>query len=220
MRDAFHEALHSLSDELVEMTRLVGSAMARSSTALLDADLGLAESVIAADEKVDAIHHELDARAIELLAREQPVATDLRQVVTTLRMSADLERMGDLARHVAKIARRRYPDTAVPAEMRGIVLEMSQVAERIVVKTGSVIASTDVEAAVQLERDDDEMDRLHRELYLHLLDASWSHGMECAIDITLIGRYYERYADHAVSVARRVVYLVTGEYADTGVSLP
>ncbi|HEU4674580.1 MAG TPA: phosphate signaling complex protein PhoU [Motilibacteraceae bacterium] len=214
MRDVFHEALDALSDDLVEMTRLVGSAMARASTALLDADLAIAESVIAADEAVDHLHHDLEARAIDLLARQQPVATDLRIVVTALRISSDLERMGDLARHVAKVARMRFPESAVPADIRGTILEMSQVAERIVVKTGSVIASKDVEAARQLERDDDEMDRLHRELYRHLLDGTWTHGIESAIDMTLVGRYYERYADHAVSVARRVVYLVTGEFAE------
>ncbi|MGN6334264.1 MAG: phosphate signaling complex protein PhoU [Motilibacteraceae bacterium] len=214
MRDVFHEALDALSDDLVEMTRLVGSAMARASTALLDADLAIADSVIAADEAVDHLHHDLEARAIDLLARQQPVATDLRIVVTALRISSDLERMGDLARHVAKVARMRFPESAVPADIRGTILEMSQVAERIVVKTGSVIASKDVEAARQLERDDDEMDRLHRELYRHLLDGTWSHGIESAIDMTLVGRYYERYADHAVSVARRVVYLVTGEFAE------
>ncbi|RJK97736.1 phosphate signaling complex protein PhoU [Vallicoccus soli] len=215
MRDAFHEALDGLNDDLVEMTRLVGSAMGRASQALLDADLELAESVIAADEAVDKLHHDLEARAVELLARQQPVATDLRIVVTTLRMSAELERMGDLARHVAKVARLRYPDSAVPPQARGTILEMSQVAERIVVKCGSVVASKDVEAALQLERDDDEMDRLHRLLFRHLLDGSWDQGMECAIDLTLIGRYYERYADHAVTVAGRVVYLVTGEYPAT-----
>jgi phosphate transport system protein len=212
MRDAFHEALDSLSDDLVEMTRLVGSAMARASTALFDSDLALAESVIAADEAVDALHHGLEARAIELLARQQPVATDLRIIVTTLRMSAELERMGDLARHVAKVARLRYPESAVPADTRGTLLEMSQIAERLVVKCGSVIASKDVQAALELERDDDEMDRLHRLLFRHLLDGTWNHGIECAIDVTLLGRYYERYADHAVTVARRVVYLVTGEF--------
>ncbi|MGN6243109.1 MAG: phosphate signaling complex protein PhoU [Motilibacteraceae bacterium] len=215
MRDVFHEALDALSDDLVEMTRLVGSAMARASTALLDADLAIAESVIAADEAVDHLHHDLEARAIDLLARQQPVATDLRIVVTALRISSDLERMGDLARHVAKVARMRYPESAVPADIRGTILEMSQVAERIVVKTGSVIASKDVDAARQLERDDDEMDRLHRELYRHLLDGTWTHGIESAIDMTLVGRYYERYADHAVSVARRVVYLVTGEFVES-----
>ena len=214
MRDHFHEELDAISDELVEMTRLAGSAMSRATTALLDADLGLAESVIAADEAVDALQRELEQRAFDLLARQQPVATDLRTIVTSLRMSADLERMGDLARHVAKVARLRYPESAVPAELRGTVLEMGQVAHRIVTKAGSVIASKDVTAALELERDDDDMDRLHRALFTALLDDSWDNGIEAAIDVTLVGRYYERFADHAVSVARRVVYLVTGERAD------
>ena len=212
MRDAFHEDLDQISDELVEMTRLAGSAMTRATTALLDADINLAESVIAADQQIDGLRKELDDRAVDLLARQQPVATDLRMVVTAMRMSADLERMGDLARHVAKVARLRYPASAVPPEARATVLQMDQVAERIVAKVGSVIAAKDVEAALALERDDDEMDDLHRELYGMLLDSRWAHGTESAVDLTLVGRYYERFADHAVSVARRVVYLVTGEW--------
>src|SRR6185437_2102878 len=166
---AFHEELDRISDQLVEMTRLAGSAINRATTALLDADLALAESVISADEQIDAIQRGLDEASIDLLARQQPVATDLRIVVTGMRMSADLERMGDLARHVAKVARLRYPDSAIPAEARATVLQMGQVAERIVAKAGSVIAGKDVETAVTLERDDDEMDRLHRELFNMLL---------------------------------------------------
>src|SRR5919202_1464667 len=220
MRDAFHEELARTSQQLVEMTRLAGSAMARATTALLDADLALAESVIAADEQIDRIQRELDDTALDLLARQQPVATDLRTIVTGMRMSADLEPMGDLARHVAKVARRRYPDSAVPPELRATVLKMGPVAERIVAKAGSVIASNDVAAAVQLEQDDDEMDRLHREVFAALLGGSWDHGIEAAVDITLVGRYYERFADHAVSVARRVVYLVTGEWHEALVPDP
>ena len=212
MRSTFHDDLDHTRDQLVEMTRLAGSAMARATTALLDADLAVAESVIAADERLDEIQRGLDELALDLLARQQPVATDLRTIVTSMRMSADLERMGDLARHVAKVARRRYPESAVPATLRGTVLRMGQVAERIVADAGSVIASQDVAGAVRLEQDDDEMDRLHRAIFAELLGGSWEHGMEAAVDITLIGRYYERFADHAVSVARRVVYLVTGEW--------
>jgi phosphate transport system protein len=212
MRDAFHEDLDKISDQLVEMTRLAGSAMARATTALLDADINLAESVIEADKHLDALREDLDAMSIDLLARQQPVATDLRMVVTAMRMSADLERMGDLARHVAKVARLRFPDSAVPADIRATILQMGQVAERIVAKAGQVIASKDVEAAKTLERDDDAMDDLHRQLFNRLIDGSWQHGTEAAVDITLIGRYYERFADHAVSVAHRVVYLVTGEW--------
>ncbi|MFJ9519622.1 phosphate signaling complex protein PhoU [Kitasatospora sp. NPDC101801] len=213
MRDAYHEELDSISDGLVEMARLVGSAMGRATTALLDADLALAESVIAADDKVNALHHDLENRAIDLLARQQPVATDLRIVVTSLRMSSDLERCGDLARHVAKVARLRFPETAVPADLHPIVLEMGQLAQRLVAKAGQVIATKDVEKALELEQDDDAIDALHRELFSHLLDDRWQHGIETAVDVTLVGRYYERFADHAVSVAKRVVFLVTGEHA-------
>ena len=212
MRDAFHEDLQTISERLVEMTRLAGSAMARATTALLDADIALAESVIRADVELDSMREELDALSVDLLARQQPVATDLRMVVISMRMSADLERMGDLARHVAKIARLRYPESAVPADIRATVLQMGQTAERIVAKAGSVIASLDADAARTLERDDDAMDDLHRELFGHLFGGSWSHGTEAAVDMTLVGRYYERFADHAVSVAHRVVYLVTGEW--------
>jgi phosphate transport system protein len=212
MRDAFHEDLDTISDQLVEMTRLAGSAMSRATTALLDADIQLAESVIDADKQIDALRERLDALSVDLLARQQPVATDLRMVVTAMRMSSDLERMGDLARHVAKVARLRYPDSAVPPDVRANILQMGQVAERIVAKAGSVIAAKNVEDAKTLERDDDAMDELHRELFGHLIDGTWMHGTEAAVDVALLGRYYERFADHAVSVARRVVYLVTGEW--------
>ena len=211
MRDAFHEDLDRISDQLVEMTRLASSAMSRATTALLDADITLAESVIENDVQIDQLREDLDMLAIQLLARQQPVATDLRIVVTAMRMSSDIERMGDLARHVAKVARLRFPHSAVPADLRATVLQMGQVAERIVEKAGSIIAAKDADAARTLEREDDAMDDLHRELFEKLAD-DWQHGTESAVDITLVGRYYERFADHAVSVARRVVFLVTGEW--------
>lgn len=212
MRDLFHEELDAIGKQLVEMTRLAGSAMARATTALLDADLKLAESVIEADDLIDDLRHDLESRALDLLARQQPVATDLRTIVASLRMSADLERMGDGALHVAKVARLRYPSSAIPAEMRATILQMGQVAERIVAKAGSVIASRDVAAALEFESDDDEMDRLHRDLFRQMLHKDWPHGVETAVDVALCGRYYERYADHAVSVARRAIFLATGEY--------
>ncbi len=211
MRDSYHETLDGITDDLVEMSRLAGAAMERATAALLGADLALAERVIAADEEVDLRQSALEAKAFDLLALQQPVATDLRIVVTSLRMSADLERMGDLAQHIAKIARMRYPEQTIPYDFRPVITDMSRLAVRIVEKTGEIIAQKDVKAAIELERDDDEMDLLHRKLFTMLLAPSYRAGIECAIDITLCGRYYERYADHAVSVARRVVYLVTGE---------
>ncbi|HEY5247401.1 MAG TPA: phosphate signaling complex protein PhoU [Dermatophilaceae bacterium] len=213
MRDTFHKELDTISSQLVEMTRLAGSAISRATTALLDADLNLAESVIASDEQIDALRRELDEHTVDVLARQQPVATDLRMVVTAMRMGSDLERMGDLARHVAEVARLRYPDCAIHPVMRSTVQQMGQVAERIVAKAGSVIAARDVETALALEIDDDEMDRLHQDIFTMLTDGTWQYGTEAAVDATLVGRYYERYADHAVLVARGLVYLVTGEYS-------
>jgi phosphate transport system protein len=211
MREAYHEELHHLSQELIEMTRLVGSAIDRASRSLLDSDLGLAESVIAADDAVDALREDIDHRALDLLARQQPVAGDLRTIVTSLRMSGDLERMGDLARHVARVARRRYPESAVPTDLRPSIVEMSEVAARIAAKIGDVLATHDVTAALELERDDDDMDRLRKALFTALLDKDSPYTVEEAVDVTSIGRFYERFADHAVSVGRRVVYLVTGK---------
>ncbi|RCG31902.1 phosphate transport system regulatory protein PhoU [Sphaerisporangium album] len=210
MRDAFHDELNALNDRLMQMTNLVRSAISRATTALLDADLQLAESVISQDAEVNRLYAEIETSIYELMATQQPVAVDLRTAITALRMGADLERMGDLAEHVAKIARMRHPVSAIPVEVRDTIVEMGQIAERLVTKTGSCIATRDVDLAKELEDDDDAMDRLHRRLFRVLLSKDWPHGIEPAVDITLIGRYYERYADHAVRVARDVVYLVTG----------
>jgi phosphate transport system protein len=195
------------------MGEMVSTAMSRSSEALLKADVKLAEQVISEDEKLDTIQHDLEARAINLMARQQPVAQDLRILVTSLRMSADLERMGDLCHHIAKLARMRYPEVAVPAELVKTIESMGTTAVKIIEKSTHVIKTQDLQAAIELETDDDEMDKLHRALFVALLDDSWSHGIEAAIDMTLLGRYYERCADHAVSIARRVYFLVKGEYA-------
>ncbi len=214
MRTAYHEELALISDQLVEMTRLTASALNRATQSLMDADLELAESVITADEHIDAVRRDLDNRAVDTLARQQPVATDLRTLVTAMRMSSDLERMGDLARHVAKVARLRYPATAIPASLQATFVEMAQLAERMVMKTGAIIHNNDLAGASRLKDDDDRMDELHREVFHVLLSDRWDGPTEAAVDATLLSRYYERFGDHAVSVAHRVVYLVTGEWHD------
>lgn len=214
MRDAFHEDLDSINQTLVDMSNLVSNAMANATKSLLQPNLELAELVIAEDDKVDAIQHELDNKTLDVMARQQPVASDLRNLVTSLRMSADFERMGDFAHHVARIARMRYPQSAVPAELVPTIEAMGGVAVALIDKVTGLLQSRDIKVALEVERDDDEMDRLHRKLFEHLLDDSWSHGTEAAIDMTLLGRYYERCADHTVSISRRVYFLVTGEYAE------
>ncbi|MGL5817309.1 MAG: phosphate signaling complex protein PhoU [Phycicoccus sp.] len=212
MRKAYHDELDRIAERLVEMTRLAASAMNRATTALLEADVQLADAVIADDAELDARREQLDLLSFDLLALQQPVATELRVVVTSMRMSSDVERMGDLARHIAKVARLRYPQSAVPAELHPTFRRMGEVAEQLVLKAGDVLTTQDVDGAREIERDDDAMDALHRDLYGRITESAWEHGLEAAVDATLLGRYYERFGDHAVSVAERVIWIVTGEW--------
>ena len=213
MRDMFHEELEGINTTLLGMAGLVKEALTQSSQALVNADLATAEKVIAADDAIDNMHHDLDARIINLMARQQPVATDLRVLVAALRISADLERMGDLAHHVAKLARMRYPNKAVPMELEATINNMGTTNERITEKMITVLQYRDLTRALEMEVDDDEMDTLHRDLISTLVGDSWTYGIESAIDMTLLGRYFERFADHAVSISHRVYFMVTGEYA-------
>ncbi|CAB4958354.1 MAG: phosphate signaling complex protein PhoU [Actinobacteria bacterium] len=211
MRDPFRGQLDEISNELVQMTQLVGSAMALATQSLLDADLALAEQVIKDDEAVDELNHSLEEKCFEVTALQNPVATDLRTTMSGLRISASLERMGDLAAHVAKQARLRYPNQSVPQELRATFARLGSLCQEIVAKTGAVIETRDVTLAADIRRHDDEIDRMHRELFTVVLSPTWSHGVEAAIDVTLLSRYYERFADHAVTISRRVVHIVTGE---------
>ncbi len=213
IRSVFQDELDNVSQSLVDLTAMVASSMTKATTAILSCDLKLAEEVIATDVKIDDYQHETDFRIIDIIARQQPVASDLRALVTALRMGSDLERMGDLSHHVAKVARLRHPNAAVPPELVAIIQAMGVAAVAITEKTGVVIATRDTKMALEIERDDDVMDDLHRKLIAVLIEPTWKHGIETAIDLTLLGRYYERYADHAVSICRRVYFLVTGEYA-------
>lgn len=213
IRSVFQDELDSVSQTLFELSVMVSDSMSKATRAIMEKNLQLAEEVITFDEKIDTIQHELDARIIDIIARQQPVASDLRALITALRMSADLERMGDLAHHVAKVVRLRHPAPAVPDDVVKLVEAMGVAAEKIATKTGVVISTRDTVMAAQVEKDDDEMDLLHRQLISALIAPSWKHGVESAIDLTLLGRYYERYADHAVSVSRRVIFLVTGKFA-------
>ena len=211
MRDTYHEQLDDILVELERMTRTVSQAVRRSTAALLEADIKQAEEVIAADIELDAAGEGVEDKVFELMARQAPVANELRMLVAALRMIADLERMGDLAAHVSKIARMRYPAPAIPAELHDVIQEMGTVAETMVNDAGDIIQTRNVEAAIRMEATDDEMDKLRTNQFRLMMDDSWPHGVEVAVDIALLGRYYERIADHAVSMARRVVYLVTGE---------
>ena len=211
MRDVYHGELDEIADKVVEMTRLVATMMDQSTRALLDADLETADRALADDVKIDALRDDLEDRSFSLIAQQQPVATDLRVLVSTLHLVAYLERMGYLALHIAKIARLRFPEFAVPPEARDVISQMGEVAMSLVHKVGLVVSGRDVELAQAIEAEDDSMDALRRKLFTIVLSPKWAHGTEAAIDMTLLGRYYERYADHAVAVARRTIFIVTGE---------
>ena len=213
IRSAYQDELDGVSQSLVDLTNMVTASVVKASKAVQSADLALAEEVIAADLKIDDLQHELDARIIDIIARQQPVASDLRALVTAMRMSADLERMGDLAHHIAKVARLRHPERAIPESCLLTFTEMGHVAEKLSLMVAAVITTRDTNMALQVEKDDDEMDDLHKKAISTIINQSAGLNVETAIDLTLLGRYYERYADHAVSVARRVYFLVTGTFA-------
>jgi phosphate transport system protein len=206
IRSAYQDELDGVSQSLVDLTNMVTASVVKASKAVQSADL-------AADVNIDDFQHELDARIIDIIARQQPVASDLRALVTAMRMSADLERMGDLAHHIAKVARLRHPDRAIPEALLLPFTEMGHVAEKLSIMVAGVITTRDTEMAMQVEKDDDEMDDLHKKVISAIVNQSSGVSIETAIDLTLLGRYYERYADHAVSVARRVYFLVTGTFA-------
>lgn len=214
MREIFEAELKQLGADLVTMSRQVEVAVQQAGTALLTGDVPLAESVIVADGAIDAIERDLDERCVLMIAQQAPVATDLRVVVSALRMSATLERMGDLARHVAEVARGRYPRSAVPQSLSGTFTEMHEAATRVARRTTQVLETHDLEMAQSIERDDDLLDRLHEDTFTALLGGNWNGTPQETVDVTLLGRYYERFGDHAVSIARRVTFLVTGDFKE------
>ena len=212
MREAYREDLSSVVEDLVLMTERVVTAVHLSTRALLEADLALAEQVITDDAVLDAQHDDLEARSFVLLARQAPVAGELRTIVAAMRMVADLVRMGDLACHVAKIARLRYPTKAVPEGLVPNFELMARVAEGMVATAGRALSERNAHDAAKLADSDEEMDELRKSQFRILLGTEWPYSVEAAVDVALLGRYYERIADHAVIMASRVIYVVTGNH--------
>lgn len=214
MRTAYHEQLDSLTEQLGTMCGLAGTAMERATQALLQADLVLAEQVISDHESIAAMSSRAEESAFVLLALQAPVAGDLRSVVSSIQIVADVDRMGALALHVAKIARRRHPQHVLPEEVNGYFAEMGRVAVELGIAAKEVLETRDPEKAARIREEDDAMDDLHRHLFTVLMDREWKHGVTAAVDVTLLSRFYERFADHAVEVARRVIFQVTGSYPE------
>ncbi|MBB3042172.1 phosphate signaling complex protein PhoU [Nocardioides sp. LMS-CY] len=212
MREAFSEQLDTMFQDLATICGDVETAVRLATEALLRGDAETAERVISGDVEIDLARERVEDSAFLLLSLQQPVASDLRTVVAALRMVSELERMGDLSVHVAKIARLRVPNLAVPDAVTPLIERMAAVAEDMVVRVSKIITDRNVDDALALVHADEEMDQLRRASFAELLSADWSHGVEAAVDVALLGRYYERIADHAVSVANRVVFVVTGEH--------
>ncbi len=214
MRRAFHDQLDALTQTLGQMCELAGLAMERATQALLQADLVVAEQVITNHGQLVLMRTKLEDDAFVLLALQAPVAGDLRAVVSAMQNVADVERMGALAVHVAKIARRRHPDHVLPEEVIGYFAEMGRIAVELGNSAKAAVLTGDPYQAAQIRHEDDAMDDLHRHLFTVLMDREWKHGVAAAVDITLLSRFYERFADHAVEVGRRVVFQVTGRLLD------
>ncbi|MET0698860.1 MAG: phosphate signaling complex protein PhoU [Mycobacterium sp.] len=210
MRTAYHEQLSALSAKLGDMCGMAGVAMERATQALLQADLALAEQVITDHEQINAMSAQAEENAFVILALQAPVAGDLRSIVSSIQIVADIDRMGALALHVAKIARRRHPQHALPEEVNGYFAEMGRVAVELGNSAQEVLRSGDPEKAARIREEDDAMDDLHQHLFTVLMDRDWKHGVAAAVDVTLLGRFYERFADHAVEIARRVIFQTTG----------
>ncbi|MFD3704122.1 phosphate signaling complex protein PhoU [Nocardia sp. NPDC058658] len=210
MRVIYNEQMADLANLLGEMAGLAGQAMEQATQSLLQADLGLAEQVIGEQDRISVMITEAEEKAFALLALQAPVAGDLRQVVSAIQIVADVNRMGALALHVAKVTRRRHPAHALPESVNGYFAEMGRIAVNMGAGAKEVLETRDPERAAQLNQDDEAMDDLHRHLFTLLMDRDWKYGVAAAVDVTLLGRYYERFADHAVEIGRRVIFLVTG----------
>lgn len=211
MRSAYIEQMAELNGVLGQMCELAGVAMERSTQALLQADLAVAEEVIGDHEQLTTLSTQAEERAFAILALQAPVAGDLRSIVSGFQIVADIDRMGALALHVAKVARRRHPAKALPEEVNGYFAEMGRLAITMASNAREVLNNQNPEDALKLQDDDDAMDDLHRHLFTVLMDRDWKHGVAAAVDVTLLGRYYERFSDHAVLIGRRVVFQATGQ---------
>ncbi len=213
MREVFHQSLEEVQSGLVEIAELVTTSIENATTAFATSDVALAEEVIADDEKIDARCRALDELAIEILARQQPVARDLRIVVSALRISASLERMGDMTEHIAQLSRFRFPERAIPKGLKGTFTKLGELDVQISKDLVELLRTQDLRLADQIRNDDDDVDELHAKVFEKVLSEKFKGEPEQIVDATLASRYHERFADHAVAIAKKVVYLATGEWA-------
>lgn len=210
MRDIFNQELKQLGSDLETMSSQVATAIERAAESLRNGDIIVAEQVIDADERINDLQRDIDDLCVMLLARQQPVASDLRNVISALRMAQTLERQGDLARHVASIARGRYPEPPVPELVLGLILEMADQAVKAGRDVAELVRTRDLALAQRIQANDSALDELHRRSFQMILDPANELSRQQVVDAVLMGRFLERFGDHSTSVARRVSYLVSG----------
>lgn len=208
-RDVLHGQIQSILDGVVSMIGLVELATERCTEALLASDVALAQHVIDSDLAINVIYRDLDEQAYETLALQAPVAADLRAVLATIRMIGDVERAGDLALNIAKIVRHTGSMT-LPSEARDCITEMDVRARELLRSAAFAVEAREPEVAERIDLMDDRLDRLRAELYRGLLTGEWEADRVATVNLPLVARYYERIADHAVSVAERVEFLTKG----------
>ncbi|MGO3832378.1 MAG: phosphate signaling complex protein PhoU [Microbacteriaceae bacterium] len=210
MRTVFQHELSELSDALVEVGELVQLAITDATTAFRNTDIELAEEVLTLGSCIDEKCRALDETAIDILARQAPVASDLKLVVTALRISSSLERMGDLALHIANLARYRFPERAIPKGLKKIFTEMGAIDVEIAGLLVQMLSEQHPALLTEIDELDDKVDNLHVRVFEKVL----SDGMEdtaSIVDATLASRYHERFGDHAVSIAQRIIELIPSE---------
>ncbi|WP_286278262.1 phosphate signaling complex protein PhoU [Naasia aerilata] len=212
MREVFQMELAEVRERLVTISDLVANSIELATRAFNESDVALAETVIAEDDRIDELVLSLDELAINILARQQPVARDLRIVVSALRISASLERMGDMSSHIAQLARYRYPDKVVPKGLRSTFAEMGRLDVGMARKLTELLRTEDLDLAEEIRNDDDDIDDLHLKVFDKVLGETWKGAAVDTVDATLASRYHERFADHAVSIAKKVQYLATGDW--------
>jgi phosphate transport system protein len=212
MREVFQQELQEVQERLIQIADLVATSIEHATRAFNESNVSLAETVIEDDSKIDAAAQELDELAINILARQQPVARDLRIVVSALRISASLERMGDMSEHIAQLARYRFPDKVVPKSLRPTFVSMGALDVEIARKLVDLLKSEDVQIAEDIRNSDDKIDALHLSVFDKVLGETWKGEAIDTVDATLASRYHERFADHAVSIAKKVQYLATGDW--------
>jgi phosphate transport system protein len=213
-RKTFQESLDELRIDVIRLAALTTEAIAGGTQAFLDADLAAAERVIENDDEIDKLTHTIEDSCYLLLARQQPMASDLRTIVGVLRIVHELERSADLMVNVAKTTRRLYPHPLDP-KLRGIIQRMGEQAGTQTRVALDAFADSDPSAAHALADMDDSMDDLTKSLFRYILAGGGDDDegrILQAVQLALVGRHYERIADHAVTIGQRVGFMVTGEH--------